>query len=465
MTAATQRTAESAGPFVDRLVAYGSSFGRQLAALEHTPLREYLRSLFAPPDQPDPRPWLGFLMEAMARHLDAAGHAEASAVCSGFERWPVLQQSDHSALLLDAETFLNNYLFHVAAREAGVPYAVNSQCSTVVCFSRRVPPRGPVFLRTRGGLYNVFGLSKTVYKNASFCALPGPLTMKLEAIEGPAPAADPLLSDLCGRTFDDAADAYRICNERIWQRLAIEGPVIRVQVDERMTSEAIALHLTDAASPVHRLLFDPAVRDAFLEAKRTLVDSPRNIVINRAEPDWFWYRKGPRLHPVVLTGTSDQARFVIETTGEPLPIPYASKPMAAALRSGDLVGDRVLSYLVRCLLPGAVAVGGSVQQDYVDCYQLMVRETQRVRPFLDERDARTADRPDLSRIGGATLIEPDADDQALLTMLGTDTDLSELDRRHLGQPVGRTIGRLDCVWFYEDNLLRVDERRRSKGGQ
>jgi len=445
-------------PLVEKLYAYGSAVGRQLRAARGLRLRSYLRSLFDVSDLPPPNRWRHLLAEALASELTRRQLRGREAVCRAFLSRPVIQQADHSNLLLDTETFLNNYLFYMAAREAGAPLALNSQCSTVVCFSRRVPPTGPVFLARRGRVYNVFGLSKSTYRRANFCALPGPLTMTLELLDG-SRARDPLLASLQGQVFSSGPDAYEACNDHLWRVLHLDGDVRRVQVDERMTAKAIALHVEDASSPLARLLFEPELRDTFLQVKRSVVESPRNIVINRATPDWFWLRRGPRLYPLVLTGRGRAARYVIETTGADIGFTPSPEAIAAAIRRGELVGDRIMSYLVRCLLPGVVAVGGTVQQDYVEAYQMMLRQTHAVHPFLTDTELRTVMHPGLTRLGGAPLVELDDVNRARFADLGPATDLSAFEQRQLDEPIGRTVGNLSCAWFYEHNLRRVDERR------
>lgn len=442
------------------LVAHGSALGLQLEAAKGLTLREYLRRLWDVPSTPKMSPWLSTLVEALGRTLVRQGRREVEEICSAFARRPVLQQADHSNLLLDEETFLNNYLFHIAGREARQPFAVTSQCSTVVCFSRRVPPTGPVFLHTRGAILNVFGRSKRVYKDSSFCALPSPVELAFSVLSGPAPApGDPVLSQLLGRRYPSAPDAFRHCNDDIWSALAVGPGPERVQVDEAMTSEALALHLEDDQSPVHHLLFEEPVRDAFLDAKREIVDSSRNIVINRAEPDGFWLRRGDRLYPVVLAGTGRSAEWRLGNDGCALPLSPSRDAIAAALRRGDLYTDRLLAYLVRCLLPGAVAVGGTIQQDYVASYREILLETHRRCPFLTESELRVLRWGDVSRLGGAPLIELDPASRQLFSTLGPDSDLAGWAEANLDRTVGETIGTLRCAWYYAANLRRVDERR------
>ncbi|MEJ3741909.1 hypothetical protein WEI85_01225 [Actinomycetes bacterium KLBMP 9797] len=439
-----------AGPLVRRLAAGGSDLGSQLKDALDLPLRGYLRSLVPAPESV-PNPHRLRLASAMEQYLHRHGDRDVDAVCDEFLRVPMIQQADHANLLLDHETFLNNYLYHAAAREAGVRFAVTSQCTTVSCLTRRAPVLGPTFLRTRGALFGVFPLSKTTLKNASFCSLPGPLTMTFDQIEGPRHDidADPVLGRLAGRSAPDAPTAYRQANDEIWRGLAVDHQVRRVAIDESVVSECIAAHLGDPSSPVFQLLFDPRVRDTFLETKRRLVLDPTNLAVNRAAPDFLWLRKGARLHPVELVGTGARATWVVETNGAPLPVPMEPAAVAAAFRAGVLHADRILAYLVRCLLPGVVAVGGTSQQDYVRLYRRMLLETHAATPFLDQADVARISRVDLSRVGGRPLLELRGEALDMVRMLGPGTRLRELDEQFFDLPVGETIGDLRCVRHIE----------------
>ncbi|GFJ89079.1 hypothetical protein [Phytohabitans rumicis] len=335
------------------LSEHGSDLAVQLERAADLPLREYLRSLV-----PGPEAWPNVhrmrLVRAVEGYLVRHGDHDVDAVCDHLLHTPVIQQADHSNLLLDHETFLNNYLFHLASREAGVRVAVTNQCSTVSCLARRTPVLGPTFLRSRASLYSVLPMSKTALKNSSFCGIPGPVTMTFDFMEGNHPdvATDPVFARLAGHTAPDGPTAYRQANDMIWRDLAVDHGVRRVSIDESVVSECVALHLADPDGPVYRLLFDPQVRDAFLRAKRRLVADPSNLTVNRAAPDFVWLRKGPRLHQVELVGTGPDAQWIVETNGAPLPVPFEPAAVIEALRTGVLYADRVLAYLVRCLLPG-----------------------------------------------------------------------------------------------------------------
>ena len=366
---------------------------------------------------------------------------------------PVIQQADHANLLLEPETFLNNWLFHLASAQAGARFAITSQCTTVNCLSRRTPPLGPTFLRTRGATLGVYPLSRTTLKNATFCALPGPLEMTFDRLDGAAVdiAADPVLGRLAGRRAESGPAGYHAANEEIWRGLDVDHGVRRVQVDESMAAECVALHLADADGPVFQLLFNPRVRGAFLRAKRRIVAEPGNIAVNRAAPDFLWYRKGARLQQVVWGEDGP----VLEVNGAPLPIPYEPGAVADALRAGLLYPDRILAYTVRSLLPGVVAVGGTSQQDYLPMYQRMLLDTHHEVPFLSAAEVHRLRRGDLSRLGGRALFEPTGEALEMIRHLGPSTPLPALAAEFLPRPVGEAAGGLRAA----RHVLRAIETR------
>lgn len=448
-----ERREYQASALVRRLAAAGSDLGVQLERVLDLPLRQYLRSLVPEPETQANEHRLR-LARAVEAYLVRHGDPDVDAVCDQLLRVPVIQQADHANLLLEPETFLHNYLFHLAAREAGARVAVTSQCTTVSCLTRRTPVLGPTFLRTRGALFGVLPLSKTTLKNATFCSLPGPVTMTFDHLDGPPHdvAGDPVLGSLAGRQAPDAPTAYRRANEDIWRGLDVDHGVRRVAIDESVVSECVAAHLADPGSPVSRLLFDPQVRDAFVRTKRRLVADPTNLTVNRAVPDFLWLRKGPRLHQVELVGTGPDAIWLVESNRSPLPVPMEPVAVAAALRAGVLYADRVLAYLVRCLLPGVVAVGGTSQQDYVRLYRRALLETHAEVPFLDRADLDRIRRTDLSRVGGRALLELRGEAFEAVRTLGPGTRLAQLEERFLDRPVGETIGELRCARYLERAL-------------
>ncbi len=445
-------------PFARRLAAAGSELGQQIERWSRHSLRRYLASLI-PTSEAVPNPHRLRLAAALERYLDARGDRRAERAGASLLATPVIQQADHSNLLLDSETFLNNFLFHIACREAGETVALHSQCSTVSCLWKRDPVAGPVFLHTRGAILSVFPLSRRAFKTTTFCCLPA-LPLSFDQLAGDAlePAADPVLGPLLGRTVADAPRGFRQCNEEIWRQLDVDHGIERIAVDESLASECVARHLEDPDSPVFRLVFEPAVRDRFRAVKRDLIAAGDNFAVNHASPDFLWLRDGSRLRKVVFDGTGEGAVPVTASDRRPLPFPFTPRETAAALRAGRLYCDRLLAYTVRCLLPGVVAVGGTSQQDYVALYSRALLETHRQAPFLEPTDAIRIGSPGLSRLGGMALLELDPEATALLAQLGPGLHLGQIEEAYLDRPLGETIGSLACADYLEPKLARAEGR-------
>jgi len=435
--------------FLQELIKRGSSVGYQLGNAFNLPLRKYLKSLFPKPLIDSPNQYHLLVVKAFEQELVNRGESDIETICENLLHMPVIEEADHSNLLLDKETFLNNYLFHVACRENGVNVMVIWQCSTVSCITRRSPIAGPVFLRTRGDLYKVFPISNYQLTKTTFCCLTDPLDMTFELVQGSgAGREDPFLQQFIGRRIPNAPDGYRLCNDEIWNSFQIDSKTRRVAVDESLSSRIVARHLLDNNSPITRLLFDEKVRDAFLKRKREMVATHEFFCVNRAVPDFFWYRSGSVLVPVVLVGTGCDARLNIESKDKEFPISYDRQSIMDALNAGILYPDKLLIYLVRCILPRIVAVGGTAQQDYVAMYIELLRRTQHDTDFMDEIEMRGISEFDVTRLGGAPLLELSDAEQQFVEELGPLTDFDAFEHSFIDRTVGETIGKLECANFY-----------------
>lgn len=434
---------------IQRLDQAGFTLAKNLLAKSSWTVRDYLRALVSIPLASQGR-YLSYCAQALEHFLVARGCPCVDVICGHFMKLPIIQQADHSGLLFDREVFLNNFMHALACREAGVHTMITLQCSTVCCLSGRHPITGPTFLRTRNTLLRVFPFSNRQLKNANFCLLPSPLTMLFEPMhraDNQKLKQDQFISHFIGKTFSNAPEAYRICNEKIWNSL--NDTVTAVFTDDALTSEIVALHLSDRTSPIYRMLFDISIRDQFIKIKRQFVASKRNLAINRAAPDFFWYCKGHKLHPVVLIGFGINAYYCLEQTHEPLA--FLTKPLdvVQALRSGLLYVDRLISYFARCLLPGVVAIGGTSQQDYVRHYQDIILECHHMMPFLDAVDIEQVERKDLSRLGGNPLLELNPEQESLIATLSPETDLEYFSNTFLDERIGDTIGTFHCASYLD----------------
>ncbi len=409
-------------------------------------LRNYLTSLIPSIPASNNR-HLNYFTQSLEKYLSIRGHKKINDICNDLLNFPVIQQADHSNLLIDEETFLNNFLFYLACSEAGIHSMITSQCSIVSCISRRSPFFGPVFVRTQQKSYKTFSFSNRLLKNSNFCSLPGPVKLSAELVTV-LRRAFKYNSDFDScfeRNYDSAPEAYRSFNDYIWKSLFKNEITKRVAIDEDLTSDLMAIHISNIDSPIHTLLFDYHMRDLFIKTKNEFILSKRNLVINKSSPDFFWYRKGTRLYPVILHGCGKKAKFVLEHDHSELPVLYNAKDIAKALRENVLYVDRFIGYLIRCLLPGIVAVGGTSQQDSIKHYQEIILTCHEIESFLDSHDLQCLSRNDLSKLGGAPLLALNQEEKLTISNLNKNTDLREFSNAFLSKLFCQTIGDFSCA--------------------
>ena len=399
------------------------------------------------------------VLSSIAMYLDQRGVSidRIENICNHLKKFPVIQQADHSNLLLDMETFLNNYLFSIGSKEAGANQIVVSQYSTVSCVCSLKPLIGPAYIRTRNNLYKILPYSKQKLKKSNFCCLTEPLETSFELLKGTELKNDPLINNLSNRKFSSGTEAFWICNNEIWDSLNSKYCIPRAAIDESVTSELLAMHITDKNSPIRRLLFDIDVRDNFLKIKRSFVHSSKNRVMNRSIPDFFWYRSNSMLYPLELRGIDKKAKFYIAEKNIPFPISYTPHDLAAALRNGLLYGDIILSYFARCLLPEITTIGGLSQQEYVEHHRNIFLDTHSSSSFLTKDEVQSLMRDDLSQLGGYPLLELDTHVKSILSWIDSNTDLDSFINNILPIPVWKTIGHLTCsdYLFYDLDKIRL----------
>jgi hypothetical protein len=353
--------------------------------------------------------------------------SEADDACAAFAAHAAMQQADHSGLLLDTEILLNNVLYSVACKSRGLGTMITLQCSTVKCVTSLKPVQGPAYLGHGKHIYKVFDQSKRVLKDTNVCCLPRDIRLWLRTEDG-----EELGLVDTSTAYANAEDAFLASNYSLWLRWKDEIGVERIAVDERYTSELAALHVEDKSSPIYMLLFDEKLRNTFLSIRNDYAARHNRFVSDAT--DFFWQRRGGRLLPIRLgqTGTLNG-------------VEYTPKALAAALRAGQIFSDKYVAYMVRSLLPGVLAVGGTSQQDYLSLFQQMTIDAHRACPFID-RESMPNFSFDLSSLGGRPLLEPSKDLQAALNMFSREPLLPTL-LASLGLTIAESIGTLDCASY------------------
>jgi hypothetical protein len=435
-----------------RLAACRSTLGRYLQSVGHRSLGQHLDALMS---AFSPTRSLSFrlCLETLYRHLSQRADCDAQACCDGLRALPAIQQADHASLLLDQETLLNNLLFALGAQRAAASTIITVQCSSVSCIARRHPHKGPPFLHTRDGRYDIFGMSTRTYSRAAFSELPGPVAANFV----PSPTSrslnkDALIGPLQGTRWAGPLECFEAINAKLWDALGgTQMPKLTI-LDDRFSYELVAAHLDARESPLHRLVFDPEIARSFTEIRQALSSLPSARGIGTMEPGYFWARTGWRFEPVVTHPSRRGTMSVLPVMSTGRAFSIESSELSSLIRARRLIPTKMLIYFARCLLPGIRAIGGTSQQEYLAHYQTLLLELQAHTRLLDADEQVNACRSDLNQLGGAPLLEPDGDLAEALAFAQEKTDWSAAFERFLSKPLWQTVGGLNCAGYLIDKF-------------
>lgn len=207
--------------------------------------------------------------------------------------YPVIQQADHSGLLLNEETLLNNLLFNMAMHRVQAPAMLTMQCDVVKCFSRLEPLGGPAILQIDGSSFPIFHGSKSRFKTTSIVGL-GPVTIGLASVSNDQRhiTLPTVLRRFQGMDFQRATDAFRAMNDAVWAGLKMPNKIPLVLFDESLTSRIIQHHLKSGEGPMYRLFANTDRLAELIKTKDELLASPLNLTLNIHRPDLFMYKRG-----------------------------------------------------------------------------------------------------------------------------------------------------------------------------
>lgn len=437
-----------AAKILQQLHQRGYVLAERLSAALHMPLGEYLKTIAqAPALQPD-NSSVQLLLECLRTQLRKGGYEIADELCLGFARNPVMQHADHAALLLDQDSFLHNALLAAGLALVGQTVMFSNQCTTISCLSRRHPVAGPTFLRNNNSLYSVFGQSKRLLKDSSFCGLPGPLQFSFEKIESnSAGGRTPLLDILKGQTYPTAPAAYRAANKVIWNALGRSLKVERIGIDEELTCNLALRHIEAGDSAYYRLICDASIRDVYLALRHSFIASDKNRCLPQNSTDHFFYLYEGKLHSLDAVTKGGVPGYVLRGSRSNLYIDGNAGKLIELLRAGLLYPDLLGSYLTKFMLTGAVAIGGTSQQDYVDHYTHLLLDTDKAVSFLLPQERKIISAGTSSRLGGVVLCELNDEAKYFIQHLQTQGDIASLLQPLLLQPVATTIGALSCASY------------------
>lgn len=411
-------------------------------------LEQYLKSII-PNSVTNKNRYYRLLVMAMERYLEKHNDPASDIIENLLDISPVIQQADHSNLLLDEETFMNNLLHMIACSLNGISHIISSQCSTVSCITRRHPYTGPTFLRIAGKQIRLTNISNRLLENSNFCTLPNPFHFVINGDYQIFNSKEmlPFLKEIDRKIFKNAESAFRYVNNYIWNNIPYTSNVKRVAFDESMVSELAALHIEQKEGVFYRLLFDKKLRDTYIRKKNEYIRAKNNKVINLTYPDFFWLKKKTKLRALSYKTNEKLPSFTIAETNEEANILFTPDALARELRNKNIYVDRMMAYLLRCLLPNVVAIGGTSQQDYLLGYQQIFLDTHSEVPFLDQDCLEQFNNSSMSRFGGYPLIKMGSQASFPLNEFGQLNNIDTFVSTNINRKLIQTIGDFSCASY------------------
>ena len=291
------------------------------------------------------------LRAALAGQLGRHREVDAAAALAQFDRYPLLQTSDHAQLVLDPVTFYTNLVFAMGARRCGARFLFINACSTITLETRA--RSGPGWLAADGGRINLFGLPRRRLARSSVCAPSGPVRFALQG-EGAA-EVDWLRRRLPTAAFGSPAEAFEAANACLWPHLDGADRSTLAYTDDRLTAAAVAYNLTEPDGILFRLLFEPALRCRFLSALARRRQGVGRLALP-ATAQLFWAVRGGRVRPLRL-----EDGWLQEPGGTGCRFRLDPAAVIAGLRAGELFPDLCLGFLAIAILPRVMVTGGSSQ--------------------------------------------------------------------------------------------------------
>lgn len=147
-----------------RLGEIRSALALQLPDILDLSLEKSFARILKQPATESINPYLDSFCLNLSEYLEK-NKRKNNELCDSLIKCPVIQQADHSGILLDNEIFLNNIFFSVALSSKSIPCGITIQCSTVKCISSRAPLRGPLFLNDDGNHVRLSDITNSKLKN------------------------------------------------------------------------------------------------------------------------------------------------------------------------------------------------------------------------------------------------------------------------------------------------------------
>jgi hypothetical protein len=276
---------------------------------------------------------------------------------------PVLQCGPHLHLLIEPDAFYTHLFSLMGLRAHGRTSYISYACSTVKFVERG--RKGPAWLHVDGDAVNVFGLSRSKMIPYSILGRNGCYRFHLQNVDRPGDDSEAIsyLRDLLPLgEFQSAAEAIKAANLCLWKRYS-DSQVDFLQLDDSDVADLVADHLSDGRSWLRAsLIEDRAFAMRLIHFIDQLADTAwRGWLKNSTH--FFWGCIEGRLFPLWLDG-----RVLRSKETDDVCVEFSPPSLVEALRTGRIVPNLLLMFIVTSILPGVRVLGGSRHTIY---YPLM----------------------------------------------------------------------------------------------
>nr|WP_237352779.1 hypothetical protein [Rhizobium leguminosarum] len=279
------------------------------------------------------------------------------------EAAPVLQTGPHLHLLIEPDAFYTHLFSLMGLCAHGRTCYISYACTTVKFVERG--RKGPAWLQIDGDAINVFGLSRSKMIPYSILGRNSCYSFQLQNVDRPGPdveAISRLREILPTGEFPSAAEAIKAANLCLW-KCYFDSRIDFLQLDDSDVADLVADHLSDDQSWLRtRLIEDSAFAGRLLLCIDQLADTAwRGWLKNSTH--FFWGCVEGRLFPLCLEGA------VLRSKGaDDIRVEFSPASLFEALKTGRIVPNLLLMFIVTSILPGVRALGGSRHAIY---YPLM----------------------------------------------------------------------------------------------
>ncbi|MCC6932707.1 MAG: hypothetical protein IT292_05580 [Deltaproteobacteria bacterium] len=355
---------------------------------------------------------------------------------------PLIQLGCHIHCLYDQAFFFNCLLHQMAARNAHMRVLLGQLCATIkllVCRSRLT---GPAYLHLKDDIFKLFDISKNIEAKTN-TVLASSVKMIIEPLGLITPRyanirRPELIEPFCGETFTGAEDAFTKVNIRIWEQLNIVARKPLLYFPESFTGEILKRHIQRGEGQIFSLLFCPDVWKIFLSLREVISTSLYQEL--SIATDFFWYAHMGHFLPIKLGQKGKTPVMLLIQKGETVLCEMKPDNVLQLMEEGKLFPDLILSYLVLCVLPNSVALGGPSQCEHIQAIQEILWETHRVTGFLSPGVNQQSFCSLSSRLVTHLLIEDNPKYYSVISSLSGRTVVEELEQEIERKTIGQLVG-------------------------